>query len=64
MRIKQVKSQYTPEQVAQYLEHIKFPNPPSVVEIATGAFQCTLENLQLVARRHLVAIPFENTDMH
>lgn len=64
MKIKQVKSQYTPQQIVQYLEHIKFPAPPSIEQISAGAFECTLDNLALVVRRHLVTIPFENTDMH
>lgn len=64
MKIKLVKSQYTPEQIVQYLKRIGFPNPPSEEEIAAGAFQCSLANLALIVRSHLIVVPFENTDMH
>lgn len=72
MQIKQVQSYYNPTQIRQYLQYVrKFAGRnESVVDLsvdvvqAASTFRCTLENLALLIRLHLVAFPFEDTAMH
>ncbi|KAJ2932444.1 hypothetical protein H1R20_g4670, partial [Candolleomyces eurysporus] len=63
--IKRVQSKYTPIQVAQYLAAIGV-SPPSTREQPLDSTNGSrrLETLEMVVKHHLLAFPFENTDMH
>ncbi|KAF5372332.1 hypothetical protein D9615_009289 [Tricholomella constricta] len=62
--IKHVPSAYSASQISQWLSRIGFPRSYSDVEISGGAFPHTLDHLEMLTRLHLIAFPFENTEMH
>lgn len=62
--IKNRPSYYTSSQISQWLSCIRFPTSYNDAEISSGAFPPTLQNLEDLMRLHLIAFPFENTEMH
>lgn len=62
--IKHAPSHYSPAQILQWLSCIGFKHQYAELDISSGAFHTTLENLKLIARLHLLSFPFENTSMH
>ncbi|KAG6837985.1 hypothetical protein H0H93_008379 [Arthromyces matolae] len=58
--IKRGPSAYSPAQAAKWLVGIEFPNTISEDDIAHNRFPATLENLILINRLFLVAVPYEN----
>ncbi|KAK0458045.1 uncharacterized protein EV420DRAFT_1643389 [Desarmillaria tabescens] len=63
-KIKKVPSRYSPTQVLQWLDCLGFPGTYSEVDISSGAFPVTLENLHILTRLSTVAFPIENTTLH
>ncbi|TFK23882.1 arylamine N-acetyltransferase 1 [Coprinopsis marcescibilis] len=63
-RITQIKSVYTPNQVANYLSAIKFEPTTSEDDIVNARFTTSVENLERIMRNHLLTFPWENTMMH
>ncbi|KAG6817219.1 hypothetical protein H0H87_011577 [Tephrocybe sp. NHM501043] len=64
LMIKPSESFYTTGQITTWLSSIHFPHPVSEDDIANGRFPTTLQNLTLINRLFLVAVPYENTMMH
>ncbi|KAF5372380.1 hypothetical protein D9615_009311 [Tricholomella constricta] len=62
--IKPLPSAYSAGQIIQWLSRIGFPRSYSDAEISGGAFPHTLDHLEVLTRLHLIAFPFENTEMH
>jgi hypothetical protein len=62
--IKLVPSYYTPSQISQWLFGIGYPTTFTEMDVSSGTFSATLENLGHLMRLHLLAFPFENTAMH
>lgn len=62
--IKKLPGPYTAEQVIQWLSRIGYDHNHTAEDIASGAFQTSLDNLGQLSRRHLQAFPFENVAMH
>ncbi|KAK0192994.1 arylamine N-acetyltransferase 1 [Armillaria mellea] len=62
--IKKIPSRYSPTQVLQWLTCIGFPDTYSEIDISSGGFPITLENLHILTRLSTVAFPIENTALH
>ncbi|KAF7430565.1 N-terminal acetyltransferase [Pleurotus ostreatus] len=62
--IKKLPGPYTAEQVIQWLSRIGYDHNHTAEDIASGAFQTSLDNLGQLSRRHLQTFPFENVAMH
>ncbi|KAH7332770.1 hypothetical protein B0J17DRAFT_677523 [Rhizoctonia solani] len=68
LRIKRVPSPFTPEEILEYLAFIKWTPLPALPEPDAAhnwlELQPTLANLERLARAHLLAFPYENTEKH
>ncbi|KAF8701557.1 N-acetyltransferase, partial [Rhizoctonia solani] len=68
LRVKRVASPFTPEEILEYLAFIQWTPLPTLPEPATPQnwpeLQPTLGNLEALARAHLLAFPYENTEKH
>ncbi|KAF9264992.1 cysteine proteinase [Marasmius fiardii PR-910] len=63
--IKKGPTPYTKPQILEWLSVIGYPVTSKVKsQIENDTFPADLENLHQVSRRHYIAFPFENTQMH
>lgn len=63
-KIKKISSRYSPTQVLQWLTCVGFPGTYSEIDISSGGFPITLENLHILTRLSTIAFPIENTVLH
>jgi hypothetical protein len=63
--IKYLPSPFSPTQVVEYLQAIKFqPLPFWRAESVWDNFEPDLETLEKLMRLHIIAFPYENTEDH
>jgi hypothetical protein len=62
--IKHVPSEYSPDQIAQYLSAIDYEPLYNAGAILSGHFPTNVNSLTRLMRLHMLAFPFENTSMH
>ena len=64
--IRSVPSDYSPAQIAAYLERIGWDTQatPSEQDLQAGRFPRSVETLGQVVLGHLLAFPWDNTGMH
>ncbi|KAF9044212.1 arylamine N-acetyltransferase 2 [Panaeolus papilionaceus] len=64
LRIKKMRSYYTPSQAVQWLARIGLDLGITQDDLEAGTVPTSLETLRDIVRRSLLTFPFENTDMH
>ncbi|CAE7231838.1 unnamed protein product [Rhizoctonia solani] len=68
LRIKRVPSPFAPDEILEYLTFIRWAPLPALPEPGAPQhwpdFQPTVTNLEALARAHLLAFPYENTEKH
>ncbi|KAJ1301812.1 hypothetical protein OPQ81_009040 [Rhizoctonia solani] len=68
LHIKQVPSPFSPSEILEYLTFVRWTPLPALPEPDRPQhwreFQPTLANLEALARAHLLAFPYENTEKH
>ena len=64
MKIKSIKSVFSPPQITEYLECVGFVKVSNESQPQPGKFDATVENLHTITRLHILRFPFENTAMH
>ncbi|KAL0566128.1 hypothetical protein V5O48_015889 [Marasmius crinis-equi] len=63
--IKKMPSTYSKSQVLEWLSYIGYDVTPAVEKsLENETFPANLDNLTIIQRLHLIAVPFENTSMH